>query len=245
MQKLDRIFNGQDVKGLVLIHLVDDGRECGRFAGTSGAGDQHDAIPDINNFLERLGQAQFFKVRNLVGYNAHNDGATAALAKNIYAEASHSRYAVREVRGAVLFQLAQGGFVFAHDVIGDAHGVLRGERLETFVLQLHQLAVHFNLRGAAGTKNKIADVAMGFVHGANELGGLNDAWRLRWRWWCRRCRWRRWQGWRQCSHDDAPLSLAWSCEGQIAWRVVLNYSLRHLYLKVWSAELWDGVKGNC
>src|ERR1700693_240540 len=183
MQKLDRIFNGEDVKGLLLIHLVDDCGECGRFAGTGGAGDQHDAIPDINNFLERLGQAQFFKVRNLVGYNAHNDGATAALAKNFYAEASHSRYAVREVRGAVLFQLAQGGFVFAHDVIGDAHSVLRGEGFEAFVLQLHQLAVHFNLRSAARRENKVADLAVGFHHSGNELGGLNDTRWLRRRWW--------------------------------------------------------------
>src|ERR1700681_400708 len=127
MQKLDGILDGEDVEGFLLIHFVEDGSESRGFAGASWAGDQYDAIPDINNFLERLGQAQFFKVGNLVGYNAHNDGATAALAKNIYAEASHSRYAVREVRGAVLFQLAQGGFVFAHDVIGDAHGVLRGE----------------------------------------------------------------------------------------------------------------------
>ena len=187
MQKLDGIFDGENVKGFLLIHFVEDGSECGRFAGTGGAGDQYDAIPDINNFLERLGQIQFFKVRNLVGYDAHNDGATAALAKNIYAEASHAGYAVGEVRGAVLFQLAQGRFVFAHDVIGDAHGVLRGEGLEAFVLQLHQLAVHFNLRSAAWRKNKIADVAMGFNHGANELGGLNDAWRLRRRWWGWHC----------------------------------------------------------
>src|ERR1700730_3725704 len=100
MQKLDGIFNGEDVKGLLLIHFVEDGSECGRFAGTGRAGDQYDAIADINNFLERLGQIQFFKVRNLIGNDAHNDGTTAALAKNIYAEARHARYTVGEVRGA-------------------------------------------------------------------------------------------------------------------------------------------------
>src|ERR1700675_3194262 len=185
MQKLDGIFNGEDVESFLLIHFVEDGGECGRFARTGGPGDQYDAIPDINNFLERLGQIQFFKVRNFVGNNTHNDGATAALAKNIYAEASHARNAVREVRRAVLFQLAQGRFVFAHDVIGDAHGVMRGEGLEAFVLELHQLAAQFNLRGAARRKNKIAHRAIRFNHGTDELGGLNDARRLR----------RGWRGW--------------------------------------------------
>src|ERR1700693_649088 len=183
MQKLDWIFDGKNVKGFLLIHFVEDGSECGGFAGAGGAGDQYDAIADINNFLERLGQVQFFKVRNLIGNDAHNDGATAALAKNIYAEASHAGYAVGEVSGAVLFQLTQGRFVLAHDVIGDAHGVLRGEGLEAFVLELDQLTVHFNLRGAARRENKIADVAMRFNHRANELSGLNDARRLRRRLW--------------------------------------------------------------
>src|ERR1700675_36286 len=113
MQKLDRIFNGEDVKGFLLIHFVEDGSEGRGFAGASWAGDQYDAIPDINNFLERLGQIQFFKVRNLVGNNTHNYGATAALAKNIYTEARDASYPVGKVRGAVLFQLAQGRFVFA------------------------------------------------------------------------------------------------------------------------------------
>ena len=94
------------MNGFLFIHFVEDGSECGRFAGAGGAGDQYDTIPDINNFLKRLGQVQFFKVRNLVGYDAHHDGATATLAKNVYAEASYARYPVGEVRGAVLFQLA-------------------------------------------------------------------------------------------------------------------------------------------
>src|ERR1700719_3310964 len=183
MQKLDWIFDGKNVKGFLLIHFVEDGSECGGFAGTRRTGNQYDAIADINNFLERLGQVQLFKVRNLIGNDAHNDGATAALAKNVYTEASHAGYSVGEVGRAILLELAQGCFVLAHDVIGDAHGVMGGEGLEAFVLQLHQLAVHFNLRSAAGRKNKIADVAMRFNHGANKLGGLNDAWRLRRGWW--------------------------------------------------------------
>src|ERR1700733_5690652 len=178
MQKLDRVFDREDVKGFLLIHFVEDGGESGRFAGAGRAGDQYNAIPDIHNFLENFRQIQFFKIRNLVRYNAHNDRATAALAENVYAEASHAGYAVGEVRGAVLFQLAQGGFVFAHDVMRDSQSVLRSQGLEAFVFQLHQVAVHLNLRSAARREDKIANVTVGFHHGGNERSGVNDAWRL-------------------------------------------------------------------
>ena len=54
MQKLDGVFDGEDVKGLFLIHFVEDGGEGGRFAGAGRAGDEDDAVAQLHDFLEGL-----------------------------------------------------------------------------------------------------------------------------------------------------------------------------------------------
>ena len=55
MQKLDGIFDGEDVIGLLLIHFVEDGGERGGFAGAGGAGDEDDAVAQLHDFLRTSG----------------------------------------------------------------------------------------------------------------------------------------------------------------------------------------------
>ena len=52
MHEFDRIFQGQDMAIIVLVHLVDHRRQRGGFAGARGAGHEHDAVGLL---------AQFFK----------------------------------------------------------------------------------------------------------------------------------------------------------------------------------------
>ena len=133
-----------------------------------------------------FGKIEFCETGNFVGDDAHDDGATAALAENIDAKPGDACDAVGKIGGAVLFEFADGRFVFAHDVFRDGESVLRAEALEAFVFQFDELAVDFNLGSATGRKNQIADLAVGLDHGGDELGGLDGALNGgRCRWLCR------------------------------------------------------------
>src|SRR6266705_797634 len=43
MKKLDGVFNGEDMVGLLRVHFVEDGGESGRLAGTRWTRHKHDA----------------------------------------------------------------------------------------------------------------------------------------------------------------------------------------------------------
>src|SRR5215470_7444937 len=94
VQEFDGVLDGEDVVGLVRVHLVENSGERGRFSGSRWASDQHDAIPQVDNFLQCCGEMQFVKSRDFVRDDAHYDGAAAALPENVHAEASHSRKSV-------------------------------------------------------------------------------------------------------------------------------------------------------
>src|SRR6266852_2455702 len=90
MQKLDGIFDGEYVVGLLFVHFVENGRERGGFSGAGRAGDEYDAVPQINDLFQRGGQMELIKSWYLVGDDTHDDGATAALLENIYAETPYA-----------------------------------------------------------------------------------------------------------------------------------------------------------
>ena len=69
--------------------------------------------------------------------------------------------AIGKVGGAVLIQLAERVLVFAHDVVRDGLGIGGGKAFQAFVFQLDELAADFDLRGAAGREDEIADVPVG------------------------------------------------------------------------------------
>ena len=171
MQKLDGIFDGEYVVGLLFVHFVENGRERGGFSGAGRAGDEYDAIPQINDLFQRDGEMEFIKSWNLVWNDAHDDGATAALLENIDAEPGNSCDSVRKIGGAFLFELPDRRFILAHDFVSDVAGILRGQALQTFVLQLDQLAGYFDLRARPG---KIDRSVLWSSAGGNQLrGGLS------------------------------------------------------------------------
>src|SRR6202035_3729018 len=99
VQKLDGIFDGEDVIGLFRVHFVDDGGERGGFAGAGGPGDENDAIFQMHDFFETGGELEFIETGNFVRNDAHDDGATAALTEYVDAKTANARQAVREVGG--------------------------------------------------------------------------------------------------------------------------------------------------
>src|SRR6266853_1982575 len=165
MQKLDGIFNGEDVIGLVLIHFVEDGSEGRRLAGARRAGYQDNAVAQFHNFPQHVRQMHLLEAGNLVWDYAHHYSAATPLPENVDAETRHALNTVGKIGGTILLELADGRLVFSHDVVGDVHGVLRSQRLETLVLKLYQLAAYFDLRSAAGGENQVADVQAGLEHG--------------------------------------------------------------------------------
>ena len=149
MKKLDGVFNGQDVVGLLLVHLVEDGRESWRFPGTGWTRHKHDAVAQIHNFLQCLRQIQLLESGDFVGNDTHYNGATSALLEDIYAETRHARDSVGKICGAVLLELADRRLVFSHDVVGNRARILRTQTLQPFILELRELAADLDLRRAA------------------------------------------------------------------------------------------------
>src|ERR1700682_5779907 len=169
------VLDGEDMKSLFGVHFVDDGGERGGLAGAGGSGDENDAVLQVHDFFEARGELEVIEAGNLVGDYAHHDGATAALAEDVDAKTADAGEAVGKVGGAVLIELAEGMLVVAHDVLGEGFGVGGGEAFEAFVFQLDELAADFDLRGAAGREDEVADVRVGLEHCSDELRGVNDA----------------------------------------------------------------------
>src|SRR5712691_10251508 len=75
--------NRQDVVGLLLVDLVQDGRQRGGFSCADRPGHQHDARAKLRDRRKLRGQTQSGEVGNGVGDDAHHDGAGAALAEDV------------------------------------------------------------------------------------------------------------------------------------------------------------------
>ena len=58
VQELDGIFDGDHVIRLLAIDAVEKDRQGGRFAGTSGAGNQHDSIAKFGHVGEVSGKVE-------------------------------------------------------------------------------------------------------------------------------------------------------------------------------------------
>src|SRR5947209_18231604 len=104
MEKLHRIFDGDDVLVPLAIDLVDHRRERGRLAGTGRAGDEHESARLVANLLDDGGQTELAKSEDLVGDLAVDGGRGAALVEDVGAEAGQSFDAEGEVELEVFFE---------------------------------------------------------------------------------------------------------------------------------------------
>src|SRR5579863_3045376 len=127
VQKLDRVFDGDDVVVLLPVDAVEQDRKSGGFAGTGWSGDQDDAIAQAAYFGQMLRQAQRGRFRNEGGNHAHHDGATAALDKYIDSKAGETGNSVRDIASALLAQRGDGLLVIADQVGGNLTSIVGSE----------------------------------------------------------------------------------------------------------------------
>src|SRR3954468_7775972 len=125
--ELDRIFESNNVIGVVLVDVLDHGGQRGGFAGTGGAGDENDSTGSFGDFFENGEQAKFVELGN-AGFNvAHGQAPFAALLEAICTKAADAWNEIGEVAFAIfveaLFEMF-GNDVF--DNIGDPFVCGRG-----------------------------------------------------------------------------------------------------------------------
>ena len=142
--------------------------------GAGGSGDEHDAVAQIDDLAELRGEIERGEIGNHVGDHAHHDGASAALAKHIHAEAGELRHAVGKIGGAFLFEFAGGEFAAFHQIVGDALHGRGGELADAGNLHFDQLAAAFDLRGAARRKNQIAGAVKRLEHRGDNFGSAGQ-----------------------------------------------------------------------
>ena len=116
MQKLDRIFQSQDVNLLRLVELIDHRAQRGGLAGAGSSSHENDSVLFLNDLFEDGRQAQFLEGGNLRFELAHDDGAAAVLAENIHPETSHFRDGVAAIARTQFRQIVRQTLVRPHDV---------------------------------------------------------------------------------------------------------------------------------
>ena len=146
------------MNGLFVVHFVEDRGECGGFAGARGAGDQHDAVAQGADFGELWREVQVVETGDAVRDDTHDDGTASALPENVDTETGNLVKAVGQIGGTFLFEFLRRVFIAAEKDFGDVFGIVWNQALETFELQLNELAADFDLGGAAGREDEIADM---------------------------------------------------------------------------------------
>ena len=104
VQKLDGVFDGDDVVIFFAIDGVQQHRQRGRFARSRRAGHQHNSIPQLRDVGQGLGQAQGSEIGDFGGNDAHHDRAASPLNENIDAKTRQAGQSKRNIAGPVLAQ---------------------------------------------------------------------------------------------------------------------------------------------
>ena len=97
VQKLDRVFDRDDVIALGFVDAVDDRGERRAFTRTRRAGQQDNAVSDIADICELRRHIQRFETRDLVRDDTHHDRERISLLKDIYPESAFPGQGVAEI----------------------------------------------------------------------------------------------------------------------------------------------------
>ena len=127
VQKLDGIFDGDDVADLFFVDAVQQRRQRGRLPRSARPRHQNNAVPETRNFPQLRRQAQRGELGNGGGNHAHDHSATAALDENVDPKAGQTRQAEGDIAGALLAQHVDRLLVVADEIGGDAAGIVGGE----------------------------------------------------------------------------------------------------------------------
>src|SRR5258708_3626715 len=156
VQKLNRVFDGDDVIELRLVDQIDDRRQRGTLAATGRPGHQHDPVFQFADLAQLGWQVEIFKAWRPRRDDAHDDRMRASLLKNVDPKAAQAGNTEREVGRTDLLETLRCFFVAADDQLGDAGGLRRREFFDPRNDHWLQLAHQFNLRRAARRKDQIA-----------------------------------------------------------------------------------------
>ncbi len=159
--ELDRVFDGDDVRGDQFVHDVDHRREGRRLARSGRAGEQHQAAGKHRE-IPRDGRCpEFFERIHAVGDEAQSDRDRPELPVDVRAKTSDSLRRVREVDFAALIELL--ALACAHQTEGDVLHPRLGELLRELGNR-HEVAVDPHER-----RSTCGDVDVGRT-GARALG---------------------------------------------------------------------------
>jgi hypothetical protein len=104
MQKLDWIFDGDDVTTAGGVDAVDHRRERRRFAGTGCARDEDQATTFLGNRIDYAWQTKLRGCLRVIGNDAEHDADSAALLKNVCPEATQPGDAITDIDFRNLFE---------------------------------------------------------------------------------------------------------------------------------------------
>ncbi len=126
VHEFDRVFDGENVVGTVVIAVVDHARERGGLARTRGAGNEHQAARQHAQVAEDLRRAEIIQVDDVRGNAAENGARAAVLVEGIDAKPRQLRNFEGEIGFEELFEgLA---LLVVHDVVHHAVHFLVGKR---------------------------------------------------------------------------------------------------------------------
>src|SRR5262245_13227059 len=105
MQKLDGVFDGDEVIGARGVDAIDHRGEGGGLTGTGGASDENESALLLANLVDHVGKVQFFGSANLGWNHAENHAHVATLLENVNAETPETRDAVSHVQLSAFLEL--------------------------------------------------------------------------------------------------------------------------------------------
>ncbi|KAG1396796.1 hypothetical protein G6F59_013753 [Rhizopus arrhizus] len=190
VHELDRVFDGDDVAGRVLVAVTDHRCQRGRFTGTGSADEQDDAALGHRQRLDDRRQAQLFHGRNARLDAAQHHADLVALVEAADAEAADTGQADGEVAFVGLLEFL--ALCRRHHVEHQVAALLRRER---GLGDRRDLAVDLHRRRHAGGDEQVRgalvrhqleerseiDGGRGGVHGGLPMGHVpgNGRWRKR------------------------------------------------------------------
>ena len=154
VDKLDGVFDGNDMAGQLLVAVVEHGGHGGGFTRTGRAGEDQQAARRECKLLELFGQTEGLHFGNVLADAAQYHADAALLVVGVDAVA---RVAAR-LDGIVDFPVAVEGFelVGVHGGLGDGGGVRAGQR---FVGHGREGAADFDGRGKTCADEDVGCVA--------------------------------------------------------------------------------------
>ena len=115
VDKLNRIFNGQDMLFTALIDIIDHGSERGWFTRTCWTGNQYHTTFEIRDTSENLAHTQIFHGQYFGWNGTKHRTCTAILIEGVDTKTCQIRNFKRKIRLKKLFEVSP--LLIIHDVI--------------------------------------------------------------------------------------------------------------------------------